>query len=33
MLHPIMNEDEPCIVYEVYTELTKALAELEEGYN
>ncbi len=30
MLHPIMDEDEPCIVYEVYAELTKTLAELEE---
>ncbi|GEA16739.1 hypothetical protein E308F_29850 [Moorella sp. E308F] len=30
MLHPIMDEDEPCIVYEVYTELTKTLSELEE---
>ena len=29
-LHPHMNKDEPCFIYEAYTEAGKLLIELED---
>jgi len=30
LLHPVMNEEEPCVIYEAYTEAGKLLIELED---
>ena len=30
LLHPVMNGEEPCVIYEAYTEAGKLLIELED---